>query len=189
MKTLRLMVLLPPHDSEMKVLNLRSYIFSQYGYASALALPAMIPLFPVPIDLPLGVIKKALKSHPFPGFSMTASKLVDISSALYLKIEEDKALLNLITRCHDIFLPLSHDQNNINKKESFLCFPFFTGFFLAQNERNIDKQEIKLSIPDFPVLNVKHFIIALLIVHIYSGFEKWWENIDWEIPLQVKSKK
>lgn len=189
METLKFLVLIPPQDIELKLQSLRSDIFSQYGYTSALVLPIMVPFFSVHPGIPGDDIKRAFESFHCTGFTMTTSHLVNISGSLFIKIAECIALSDLIAKCRRLFIQLSRDKDIETKNGGFICFPFYTGFYLARNEQAIPVIEMGIKIPDPKAITFKKYTISVLNVNIYSGLETWWENIDWELTFQVKSKK
>lgn len=189
METLKFLVLTPPQDIELKILSLRSDMFSQYGYISALVLPVMVPVCSIHPEIQVKAIKKAFKSFHFTGFTITTSSLVEISGSLFIKIEESKELSDLLAGCRKLLIPLSQDKDYNRKGMGPVCFPLYTGFFLARNEQTISIKEMGINIPDPKTLCFKKFSICILDITIYSQLETWWENIDWEISFQVKSKK
>lgn len=189
MKTFRFLVCTPPQNIELIILDLRSEVFSQYGYTSALALPVIIPLCPVNQDLSIKEIETILHSWRFSGFSISTSKIIDISGYLFYKLEENKNLTYFATHCKNLFLPDPEKNDKKIQEKNLVCIPFFNGFFLAKNEYNISIKELGINLPDIANLKFKHFFISLLQVNIYSNLNTWWENTDWEILIEVKSKK
>ncbi|MBN2533604.1 MAG: hypothetical protein JXB88_11965 [Spirochaetales bacterium] len=190
MDQLKFLVLTPPQDIELKILSLRSTLFSQYGYISALVLPAMVPLLSIHNEIPGKIIKRTLKeSFRFDGFTITTSQLTEISGSLYLELKECKALSTLITECRKFLIPLSRNRNQGEKRTGIVCFPLYTGFFLARNEQSLSLKEMGIHTPDPGALSFKKFSLSLLDITIYSGLETWWENLDWEVSFQIKSKK
>ena len=124
----------------------------------------------------------------FRRFHMISSKPVDISGYLFLEIEKGKELPALIAECKSLINQLAANRDFTGKNEDFNCFPFFNGFFLARNEENTDELEILVNYPEAHAITLNHYFIALVTMNIHTGLDKWWENIDWEIPVQVKSK-
>jgi hypothetical protein len=189
MESFKILVLTPPQDIELKILSLRSDIFSQYGYISALVLPVMVPFCSVHPDTTVKDLKKAFESSQYTGFTMETSKLVEISGSLFIKFRECKALSDLIAGCRNLLLSLGRNREHDKKTRGSVCFPFYTGFFLARNEQGISIKEMDIKIPDPRTLTFKKFSISLLNIAVYSGLDTWWENIDWEILFEVKSRK
>jgi hypothetical protein len=189
MKSFRILVLSPPQDIELAICTLRSDIFSQHGYISALVLPGFVPLCPVDNELSAKTIKNSFQPFHFTGFPITTTKLTEVSGTLFLKLRGGKALSDLVAGCRKILLPLSGAADYVKTSPGSVCFPFFTGFFLARNEQRMSIKEMGIHIPDPGVLTFNKFYLSLLDISIYSGFETWWEHIHWEILFQIKSKK
>ncbi|MBN2441750.1 MAG: hypothetical protein JXJ04_10395 [Spirochaetales bacterium] len=188
MKTIRLLVLTPPQDIELKIQSLRSRIFSESGFSSALALPVMIPLCFLHDAVPENALRKSLSAHRFPEDHITALKPTHNSGALFLGIDGGNILTILKDQCRKLIQPLSGRQKPEETNEPFILFPFYPGFFLAQNEEGAGECESLCNMPGIEILKFHHFYISFLIIKIYSGIDTWWKNIEWEIPFLVKSK-
>ena len=179
-----LLAVLPFNGIEKKLLALQRRLFRQTGFASALALPPVIPLCWLPEGLNVNAVREVLKQHkPAGTFSMAGLK--QQAGVVILKTRstwQSQVPGNLQQWILDTLRPGITEAVPAAKP----LFAVVDGFYLAVNETNL--LPVDYSTPDTILVSKKFstYQIVLLQIQVYTNLPVWWQNVTWEIPVCVK---
>lgn len=164
-----LLAVLPPANVERLVGDIREELFRRHGLASALALPALLPLGFLPAGpLPAGVQMRQIRSAFPAAFPMEAGGLRVERDLLVLEVKTGGRLGRLREALQRL-LPLT---------DGFL--PPLEGFFLAAREHLADPGAALAGLPPPAIPRFSVFDLAFLEIRIGEPGPAWWRQLYWE---------
>ncbi len=199
-----LCALTPPGSINREIGKIRDILYSRWGLASALALPVLIPLLFLPIDIDIPD-KKKLKTLAVSGFYCVTRTFAPIGRHLFLGLDcmyRAKELAAFV----ETLIPRSPGKPDIWRP-----IPELSGFYLCELENLSGFEEViaslepppKLHFPIHTISFVKAEILSADNTHALPGTGRqvgmepiststrfnWWQALQWEEVTVVRLKK
>jgi len=165
-----LLAIIPSEDIVIKIRNLRTSFFKEFGLISSRCLPVMIPVaFSV----------KAINKSLFSDIQLT-KPLTTSNEAL---VEQQNIFLKITQT--DIIDRIVETLSSYEKK-GFISTG--KGFYIGTNENSLDNQEIlnHITVKSKNILKWKKNNLKL--IKIKTNNKNWWESITWETIWSLKLK-
>ncbi|HSV93699.1 MAG TPA: hypothetical protein VLH81_11510 [Desulfobacterales bacterium] len=172
-RTFRLLALLAPGSIEAEIGALQQAVFAEHGFVSAIALPPLVPVRFLPVDVPP-------RLPQVPGREVAARFAVRVAQPawsgdhLFLGIETDGAWVAL--------------RGDERWSDGPVLFPCFEGFFLGCAEA-MPELRGSIVVPPMERRFTSPDITVMTIVVPDEGAD-WWRDVSWQIddrrPLRGK---
>jgi hypothetical protein len=164
-----LMALLAPGSVEAEVARLQNSIFSDYGFASAVAISPIIPIAFLPQPIGQAQIRPLAGRAPSP-FAMTARGLRWEGGALFLSLETGGLWESLRGAARDAGYMM---------EQGGPLFPVGEGFFLGCVEASPKEREVIR--PAAPRLRFSSCSLALVSLAVPRTGDGWWREVHTEV--------
>ena len=159
-----LLALLAPGSIEAEVGRLQGRIFSQYGLASALALPPLIPVAFLPADFAVRGLLDALNRSVRSPYRIDTGLAVWEAGALFLSVDSGGLWSGLREGAHALGVGACDGP-----------FPVFEGFFLGCGDATAAQREAIR--PAQPSLGFTSSALALIGIGTPKGTLEWWREV------------
>ena len=164
--------IIPSEDIVLKIMQIRTLIFQEFGLVSSRCLPVMIPVAYIPVSV---------NREQFRGLTLPAA----VCNSVYKTIEGSDIYLQI--RNNDFTSEI--ERRILNGMDHFKTSGFIdlhTGFYLA----TADKKSALKEVHTFINSKIEKTLIwkknSLELIRIETMNDIWWENIRWETVWEEK---